>query len=80
VITPQNIRPENSLYVIGAAIIFVMKKTEAKEINPEIIYKDFCLAYPIKISYSYFLYALDWLFLIDFISLGDNKNQIKKCF
>lgn len=79
-IVPKNIRPEKSLYAIGATVISVLKKREVIEFDPEIVYRDFSSLYPIKISYNYFLYALDWLFLIGLINLNEKKNRIKRCF
>lgn len=79
-ITPRNIYPEKSLYAIGAAVVFVLKKNKTQEADPELIYKDFSSTYPIKISYSYFTYSLDWLFLLGLIDLSEDKTKIKKCF
>jgi len=77
-INPKNIKPERSLYAIGGTIISVMKEFEQKEISPEVIYKRFSEVYPIEISYNYFAYSLDWLYLINVIDLEEDK--IKKCF
>jgi hypothetical protein len=77
-INPRNIQPEKSLYVIGATIISVLKESNDNEISPEEIYEKFSIVYPIKISYNYFIYSLDWLYIINLIDL--EKNKIKKCF
>jgi hypothetical protein len=77
-ITPKNIHPERSLYAIGGSILSVIKNIDEVEIDPEVIYKEFSSIYPLRISYSYFVYSLDWLFLAGLIELRENK--IKKCF
>jgi len=79
-IAPRNIHPSKSLYAIGAAVMGVMINTEAKEVDPENVYKDFVAVYPVQISYSYFLYSLDWLFLAGLINLSEDKQKILKCF
>ncbi len=79
-ITPKDILPEKSLYAIGATVISIINKAKTSEIDPEKIYQEFLSSHPIDISYNYFLYSLDWLFLIGFIELNSNKRKIKKCF
>jgi hypothetical protein len=56
----------------------VLKESNDNEISPEEIYEKFSIVYPIKISYNYFIYSLDWLYIINLIDL--EKNKIKKCF
>lgn len=79
-IAPRNIHPSRSLYAIGATVVGVMKETKTNEVDPEKIYKDFAAIYPVQISYSYFLYSLDWLFLAGLINLSEDKKKILKCF
>ena len=79
-IVPKNIQPERSLYAIGAAVIRVLEDSKTSIVDPEKVYESFVKNYPIRISYSYFLYSLDWLFLIGLINLSEDTKKIQKCF
>lgn len=78
-ILPRNIRPEKSLYAIGASTLKIISESES-EISFDGLYKQLITVYPIRISYSYFLYSLDWLFLVGLVELNGDKNKLKKCF
>jgi hypothetical protein len=79
-IIPRGIQPEKSLYVIGASIISVLRGYDNKEIELDTLFSLFRKEYPRQISFSYFIYALDWLFLMGLIEVGGIKTRIKKCF
>ncbi len=79
-LVPKNIHPDQSLYALGAALINELKRTKSVEVYPHELYDSFVKTYSRDISYSYFLYALDWLFLIGLLALGKGHNKIRKCF
>jgi len=72
--------PERSMYVLGASIIDILNRERALVMDPDKIYKRFTSSNPhTKISYNYFLYALDWLYLLGLVELTP-QAMIKKCF
>ncbi|MEA5402691.1 ABC-three component system middle component 6 [Arcicella sp. DC2W] len=79
-IIPTDTPPERSMYVIGASVVGILKKEKAKTIDPDILYKKFIKNNPhVKITYNYFLYALDWLFILGLVELTP-QAMIKRCF
>lgn len=67
--------PNKSLYVIGAYILKELPKN--KFIDPLELYTALKTSKP-NISINYFYFALDWLFIIDLISLTE-EGDIKLC-
>lgn len=78
-IIPIDIKPEKSLYVIGAKIMEVFNNESMGVIDIKILYEKFIKIYQENISFDYYLYALDWLFLIDLININ-KKSEVIKCF
>ncbi len=76
---PQDISPEKSLYVMGGQIIQVFKTYKRSIIEPKILYDKYLDMFYSDVSYSYFLYALDWLFLLGYIDVY-KSTKIKRCF
>jgi len=76
-ILPKEIKPEKSLYVIGARILKILEEYHLGVIDVYLLYELFKSENK-NISFNYFMYALDWLFIIDSIKLKDTK--IQKCF
>lgn len=77
---PQDVSPEKSLYVIGGRIIETFNSLNRTVLDTKTLYSSYILKYKIEdISFSYFLYALDWLYLIGFIEIYNN-TKIKRCF
>ncbi len=78
-ILPQDITPEKSMYVMGSRIIQILNK-EPHNVDPKLVYDKYSLIHPeTKITYNYFLYALDWLYILNAIELTENL-AIKKCY
>ena len=77
-IMPYDINPELSLYFIGAQIIQLMKSERMGVFDVGILYDKYTSNFQTKISYSYFLYALDWLYIIDLVKINQN-NEIEIC-
>lgn len=79
-ILPQDISPEKSMYVMGSRILEILNKEPHKTVDPKLVYDKYNqLHSDIKITYNYFLYALDWLFLLNALELTENI-RIKKCY
>lgn len=71
----EDINPNNSLYYLGAE---VLKSIENKEdFDFMELYKSMNNKY--NISLKLFILTIDWLFLIDAITLSE-KGNLKKCF
>ena len=79
-ITPKDIKPERSLYAIGAVVIKILKKSDTDSFRVDELYKVFTLEYREKVTFNYFSYAIDWLFLLGLVEEGDKNFGIKKCF
>ncbi len=77
---PQDIAPEKSLYVIGGRIIGIFNTINRRTIDIKSLYNLYYTQFKTdEINFNYFLYALDWLFMIGFIELYNN-TKIKRCF
>ncbi|HRB70561.1 MAG TPA: hypothetical protein PK776_01800 [Flavobacterium sp.] len=77
---PQDITPEKSLYVIGGRIIDTFNYINRAVIDIKILYSSYIEKFKQEdLSFSYFLYALDWLYLIGFVEIYNN-TKIKRCF
>jgi len=69
--------PQKSLYVIGAAILDVLRDSYKKPIDPIRLF-DLFHSRNNKVSISYFYFGLDWLYLLNAIEL-DSFGNIKLC-
>lgn len=79
-ILPQDIKPEKSLYVIGALVIKTFNNLNRRTVDIKTLYSTFLSVNNTnEISFTYFLYALDWLYIIGYIDLY-NDTKIKRCF
>jgi hypothetical protein len=79
-ILPQDITPEKSMYVMGSRIIDILNKEPHNTIDPKLVYDKYNINHPeTRITYNYFLYALDWLYILNAIDYTD-KLGIKKCY
>ena len=78
-ILPVDIKPEKSLYVIGSKIIETINNESMGIIDLQLLYDKFSKTYPESISFNYYLYALDWLFILDLIKVN-GKSGIERCY
>ena len=77
---PQDVTPEKSLYVIGGRIIDTFNSINIRTIDIKTLYTSYISIFKQHdLSFSYFLYALDWLYIIGFIEIYNN-TKIKRCF
>ena len=77
---PQDIAPEKSLYVIGGRIIAIFNVLNRRTIDTKSLYNLYISEFEKdNLSFSYFLYALDWLFIVGFIDIYNN-TKVKRCF
>ncbi|HIB8308611.1 TPA: ABC-three component system middle component 6 [Serratia marcescens] len=65
--------PDKSLYIIGSKIINVFHDGIHKSMSAVRLHDNYERLYE-KVSYPYFIYALDWLFIIDAIRLNGNGD------
>jgi len=79
-ILTNEINPNQSLYVIGGEIIRLLKQESTKIVDVFILYDKFTETYTKNISLNFFIYALDWLFLINVIEFDERTNKLIKCF
>ena len=79
-ILPQDISPERSLYYLGYKVLDLLKLEKGTSSDPKNLYDRFLLLNPeSRISFNYFLYALDWLYLLNLVQLNENV-RLEKCF
>jgi hypothetical protein len=79
-IISQDTAPERSLYYLGYQVLQLLKSENAASSDPKLLYDKFLLIYPSSnLSFNYFLYAVDWLYILDLVELTDNI-RLKKCF
>ena len=77
-ILPRNIKPEYSLYFIGAQLLDTIKKQNTKDLDLFDLYQNH-ISLNHKCSFNQYLLAIDWLYLLDLVSLN-KKGQLQKCF
>ncbi len=65
--------PNKSLYIIGAQIIDLISNNIQPSIGVILLHDKYEENIGI-ISYPYFIYTLDWLFIIDAIKLNENGD------
>lgn len=65
--------PNKSLYIIGANIIKLILSNLQSSISIVKLHDDYERDFE-SISYPYFIYALDWLFIIGFIKLNESGD------
>ncbi len=79
-ILPQDISPEKSLYVMGSRILQILNNEPHKAVDPKLVFDKYMLVHSdTRITYNYFLYALDWLFILNAVELTENI-KLKKCY
>lgn len=73
--------PDFSLYSLGAVLIDVIKSSNVSVHDTSVLYHEFRSALGNDLSFSVYLYTLDWLFILGLISIdekGDILDVIKK--
>ena len=60
------VKVEDSLFSIGGYILSILNK---KHISLDTLYSEFIKIYPKKITFEYFIYAVDFLFMIQKIKI-----------
>lgn len=63
--------PKYSLYFIGAKILEILKKGTNETLDS--IYQQLNIVYKNELSINYFYLALDWLFIIEKISINEDE-------
>lgn len=69
--------PNKSLVIIGANILTILREYPFESINPLILMSKYNEKFD-DISFSYMMFGLDWLFIIDAIKNTDN-GDIELC-
>ena len=69
--------PEKNLYFIGAEVLRILRTREAEKYDMKELFEIVIETTPI--SFSLFMYSLDWLFILNLIA-SDNEGNILKCF
>lgn len=80
-IVPFDTRPEKSLHVIGAEVMSLLKMQNMGIHDVHVLYEKFIgfVKRDKRISFSYFVYALIWLYMLQLIDLNE-EGKLVKCF
>ena len=65
--------PYKSLYVIGASILALLRTNKYEAVDPLELYELFKKENP-KISLSYYIYGLDWLYMVSLVNLTESGD------
>ncbi|EPE2687515.1 ABC-three component system middle component 6 [Vibrio alginolyticus] len=63
--------PKKTLYFIGANIVLAIKSSPYNKICTIELYDRYCESYG-NLSFTYFMLALDWLFIASMINVSDS--------
>ena len=69
--------PEKTLYIIGANLISTIRARQFVIVSPLELFCSYKAAHG-EISFAYFNFGLDWLFILDVVELTE-KGDIKLC-
>lgn len=72
---PDNIKPENSVYYIGAMILEQLKVNKKEELLS--LYG--LVKGKIDVSFSLYILSLDWLYLLE-VAEVNNSGEVELCF
>lgn len=72
----SNTQTQNlSLFFIGSNVIMIMNNHTFNKIDPIVLYNKYCENFGV-ISFSYFMYGLDWLFICNLINITNDGDVI----
>ena len=74
-IISSEIKPELNIYVIGSRIIQILSKSQFGCFDFDILYNKYEKKFSNEISLNYFLYSLDYLYLLGLIERNE-MNEI----
>lgn len=80
-IVSEDIKPDKSLYVIGAKIVQMLKREAMGVYDVYILYDKF-ITFTLqeeKVSFNYFIHAIIWLYLLGIVDIN-NENNLIRCF
>lgn len=66
--------PDFSLYSLGAVLIRVLRESAVNVHDSSVLYYDFKNAVGQDLSFSVYLYTLDWLFILGLVSIDDKGD------
>ncbi len=78
-IISNSIRPQNTIYYLGAKLIQCIQSQRSKILDSIILFENLQKLVPSKVSFVQYMYTLNWLFLIDLVEIND-KGDIVICF
>lgn len=65
--------PNKSLYLLGGNVLAILKDNLHNRLSLDYLHDKYELRYG-DISFPYFIYALDWLYIINAIDLDENGS------
>lgn len=77
-IITKNEKPSRSLYYLGAVVLSLMADERLGVVDSYELFDKMNQRLTLKMSFSHYLYVLDWLYLLDAIDLT-HGGDIKRC-
>ena len=78
-IVSNSLSPKLTLYYIGSKLISILKNERFGVTDSYILFEKLLEETNERISFTHYMYALNWLYLLDLVKLDDN-GDIRRCF
>ncbi|EBH8662574.1 hypothetical protein D1731_09280 [Salmonella enterica subsp. enterica serovar Luke] len=78
-IISASIKPNQTLYYFGAKLIGHLKHEPSSIVDSLHLFEQFQRILGIKITFTQYMYTLDWLYLLNMIDIND-EGDIIVCF
>lgn len=78
-IISNSMKPNQTLYYFGARLLECLKRQPSLTIDSLQLFELFQSCLSAKVTYTQYMYTLDWLYLLDMVEVNDN-GDIVVCF
>ena len=78
-ILSNSIRPNQTLYYLGGALISCLKNYPDQVIDSTKLFEIFKDSLSFKVSFTQYMFTLDWLYLLDMVEVNEDGDIIV-CF
>lgn len=78
-ILSNSIKPSQTLYFLGGVLISCLKDYPSQVIDSLKLFEIFKSSLSFKVTFTQYMFALDWLFLLDMVEVNE-EGDIIVCF
>jgi len=78
-ILSNSIKPNQTLYYLGGILISCLKEQPSQVIDSVKLFEVFKNSLSVKVTFTQYMFTLDWLYLLDMIEVND-EGDIIVCF